>query len=192
MRLIELTTDFPCMHFRADSMTFHFEESIISGSFAMSGSAMMRFTNFTIAFSESSIASSMQMSITWAPPSTWFRAMARASPYFSSFISRANLIEPETFVRSPILTKLVRGVMIRGSSPLSLVYLVISGITLGLYFFAFSAIMLIWSGVVPQQPPMILIHPSFMKSSVTEAMNSAVWSYSPNWFGRPAFGWAET
>ena len=187
-RLMELTTDFPCMHLRADSITLHLDESIMSGSFAISGSDITRLTNRTIAFSESSMASSMQISITWAPPSTWFLAMARASSYFSSRISRANFRDPDTLVRSPILTKLVSGVMVRTSSPLRRVDTVISGLTRGGYFSETSRNLLMCCGVVPQHPPMMFTHPSFMNSSATEAMNSADWSYSPNWLGSPALG----
>ena len=59
-------------------MTLHFEESIITGTREMSGSEDTRFRKVTMAFSESSIASSMFTSITCAPFSTCWRATARA------------------------------------------------------------------------------------------------------------------
>ena len=54
-------------------------------------------------------------------------------------------MEPDTLVRSPILTKFVSGVIVSASSPLSLVYFVISGFFLGLYFAADSEILRISS-----------------------------------------------
>src|SRR5256885_6702460 len=41
-RLIELTTGLPCTHLSPASITDHFEESIITGTRAMSGSAATR------------------------------------------------------------------------------------------------------------------------------------------------------
>ena len=52
-----------------------------------------------------------------APPSTCALAISKASSYFSSLINRRNLREPVTLVRSPTFTKLVSGVMIKGSNP---------------------------------------------------------------------------
>ena len=85
-------------------MTAHFELSIMIGTRAMSGSEAIRFRNRVIAAAESSIASSMLMSMTWAPFSTCWRATASASSYFSARIRRANAFEPVTLVRSPTLT----------------------------------------------------------------------------------------
>ncbi len=51
-------------------MTDHFEESIITGTRLMSGSAAMRLRKRAMAASESSSASSMLTSMTWAPLST--------------------------------------------------------------------------------------------------------------------------
>ena len=47
------------------------------------------------------------------------RATSTASSYFSSLISRANLREPVTFVRSPIMRKLLSGRSASGRVPLS-------------------------------------------------------------------------
>ena len=59
-------------------MTDHFEESIITGTRAMSGSPAIRSRKRVMAAAESSIASSMLMSIIWAPFSTWLRAISSA------------------------------------------------------------------------------------------------------------------
>ena len=48
---IELTTGLPCTHFRPASITANFEESTITGTRAMSGSAATRLRNVTIAAS---------------------------------------------------------------------------------------------------------------------------------------------
>ena len=76
---MELTMLLPCTHFSPASITVHFEESIISGRRAMSGSEAMRCKKVVMAASESSIPSSMLMSSTCAPPSTWARATASAA-----------------------------------------------------------------------------------------------------------------
>jgi hypothetical protein len=75
---IEFTIGLPCTHFRPASITLHFELSIITGTRAMSGSAATRLRKVVMACSESSIASSMLTSISWAPFSTCWRATARA------------------------------------------------------------------------------------------------------------------
>ena len=48
------------------------------------------------------------------------------------------------------------------------------------------------SGLVPQQPPIILIKFFFKYSSIWAPISSGVSSYSPKAFGNPAFGCAET
>ena len=78
-RLMELTTALPCTHFRPASITVHLEESIMTGTRAMSGSAAIRFRKRTIAASESSMPSSMLMSITCAPLATCWRATSSAA-----------------------------------------------------------------------------------------------------------------
>jgi hypothetical protein len=60
-------------------MTSHFDESIMIGTREMSGSEAIRLRKRTIAACESSIASSMLMSMTCAPFSTCWRATASAS-----------------------------------------------------------------------------------------------------------------
>jgi hypothetical protein len=76
---MELTTGLPCTHLRPASSTSHLEESIITGTRAMSGSPAMRFRKRTMAASASSIPSSMLMSMIWAPFSTCCLATSRAS-----------------------------------------------------------------------------------------------------------------
>ena len=65
----------------------------------------------------SSSASSMLMSIIWAPLSTCCRAIATASSSRSSLISRAKAREPVTLVRSPTFTNSESGRMSSGSRP---------------------------------------------------------------------------
>ena len=85
-------------------MTSHFDESIMIGTREMSGSEAISLRNLSIAASESSIASSMLMSMTWAPFSTCWRATASASSKRPSRIIRAKAFEPVTLVRSPTFT----------------------------------------------------------------------------------------
>src|SRR5690606_7543011 len=63
--------------------------------------------------------------------------------------------------------------------------------SLGLYFAANWAITFICSGVVPQQPPIILIKFFFKYSSICSPISSGDSSYCPKAFGKPALGWAE-
>ncbi len=76
---IEFTTGLPCTHLRPASITENFEESTITGTRAMSGSAATRLRKVTIAFSESSRPSSMLTSMICAPFSTWSRATSSAA-----------------------------------------------------------------------------------------------------------------
>jgi len=88
----------------------------MTGTREISGSDAIRLRNLTMAAFESSMASSMLMSIAWAPASTCWRATDNASSYLPSMIKVANFFEPVTLVRSPILMNVERG--FRGSSPL--------------------------------------------------------------------------
>src|SRR5690606_34768710 len=131
-------------------------------------------------------------------------------------ISRRNLREPVTLVRSPTFIKLLSGVTTKDSKPESVKYLILlliiilfirfkkdaefifnhvvcafAGISRGLYFLAVSAIFRICSGVDPQQPPIILTRPSLRYSSTKVFICSAVCSYSPKAFGSPALGCAD-
>ena len=91
------------MHFRPASITSHFDESTMNGTFATSGSLPSNWRKRDIAATPSIMPSSMQISMTFAPFSTCCRAMATASSYFPSLISFANFGDPATFVRSPIM-----------------------------------------------------------------------------------------
>ena len=161
---IEFTIGFPCVHFRPVSMTENFDESMMSGSFEISGSEAMKFKNVFIATWASSIPSSMFTSMPCAPPSTWSRATDNASSYLSSRMSRRNFFEPVTFVRSPMFMKFESGLKVTASSPLSRRKGSITGISLGLIVFAISTICFICSGVVPQHPPTIFRNPLLRKS----------------------------
>src|SRR5690606_7058337 len=107
----------PWMHLRPASITSHLEESIMIGTRAISGSPAIRFRKRTIEALLSSMASSMLMSMTWAPFSTCWRATDSASSKRPSRIMRAKALEPVTLVRSPTLTNSVPGPMCTGSSP---------------------------------------------------------------------------
>ena len=60
-------------------MTSHFDESTITGTLQMSGSEAMRLRKRVIAATPSIIPSSMQTSMTCAPFSTCWRAIASAA-----------------------------------------------------------------------------------------------------------------
>ena len=152
----------------------------------------MRLRYFTIASLESNSPSSILMSIIWAPFSTCWRATSRAASYSPSRISRLNLAEPVTLVRSPTFMKPLVSSAMKGSSPES-------RITRGAVLSALvgwcltrDAISTMWSGVVPQQPPTIFTSPEALYSATISAISTADKSYSPNWLGSPALGCAET
>ena len=128
---MELTTPFPWMFFKPVSMTSQRDESITMGTREIAGSDAIIRRNISIQASESSNPSSMFTSIICAPPSTCWIATDNASSYFSSRIRLANFLEPDTLVRSPILTKREFLSIFRGSNPLSLVHSGILGIVLG-------------------------------------------------------------
>ena len=87
------------------------------GTLAMSGSLAIRFRKRTMAALLSSMASSMLMSMIWAPFSTCWRATASASSYWLLRIRRAKALEPVTLVRSPMLTNRWPWPMVSGSRP---------------------------------------------------------------------------
>ena len=187
---IELTIALPWTHLRPASITSHFEESIIIGTRAISGSDATKFKKCDIALMASSIPSSMLMSIIWAPFSTCWRATWSASSNCSFKIMRANAFEPVTLVRSPTLTKSESSSITKGSRPESFVVFSTTGIWRGAMVFSASAIALICGGVVPQQPPAILMKP-LSANSLTKAEVSAGFSSKPVsdiGLGNPAFG----
>ena len=114
---MEFTIDFPWRHFKPASITSHFEESIITGTRAISGSEATRFRKVVISSFASNSPSSILTSIISAPSSTCCRAIDNASSYFFSFIRRRNLREPATLQRSPTLTKLISGFTSSSSNP---------------------------------------------------------------------------
>src|SRR5450830_954670 len=115
--LMELTTALPCTQRRPASMTLHLLESIMTGTLEMSGSDAIKFKNFTMAAWLSSMASSMLMSMIWAPFSTCWRATDSACSYSPFRIMRAKALEPVTLVRSPMLTNNESAPMFTGSRP---------------------------------------------------------------------------
>jgi hypothetical protein len=75
---MEFTTPFPWMQRSPVSMTSHLDESTITGTREISGSAATRFRKVRMAAAESSSPSSMFTSMIWAPFSTCCRATSRA------------------------------------------------------------------------------------------------------------------
>ncbi len=96
----------PWRHCRPFSSTLHFEESSITGTRAISGSAAIRLRNFTIVASPSMSASSTLMSRMLAPLSTCCFAMARQASQSPALRALANFGEPVMLVRSPMMMKL--------------------------------------------------------------------------------------
>ena len=139
---------------------------------------------------ESSIASSMLMSMTWAPFSTCWRATATASSNCSARIRRAKALEPVTLARSPTLTKRLSSPIFTGSSPESFIRWSWAGTMRGGSPSIACAIARMWSGVVPQQPPAMLTKPDCANSCSRLDVTSGVSSkpVSLIGFGSPAFG----
>jgi len=187
---IELTTDLPCTHFKPASITVHLELSIMTGTREMSGSEAIRFRKRAMLACESSMASSMLMSMICAPFSTCWRATASASSNFSSRIRRANILLPVTLVRSPTLTNRVCSSTFSASRPDSRIFASITGGWRSGRPATLSAMARMWSGVVPQQPPTTLTKPARANSSSRREVSSGVSSkpVSLSGLGRPAFG----
>ena len=171
-------------------MTSHLDESIMMGILAMSGSEATKFKKYFMAFSASSMPSSILISMICAPFSTWCRATDSASSYFSLIIKFANTFEPVTFVRSPTFTNKESSLIKNDSSPESLVTVSTFGISRGLIFCISSTIALICSGVVPQHPPAILTKPLIAKSLSKDEVSLGVSSkpVSDIGLGKPALG----
>ncbi len=132
--------------------------------------------------------SSILISMICAPFSTCCLATSDAASKSSSLISRENLGDPVTLVRSPTLMKPKFSVKFKGSRPLNRQVFSKTGISRGLYLSATFFISRICSGVVPQQPPTILSHFFCRNISSTAAISEGVSSYPPNALGRPALG----
>ena len=144
----------------------------MTGTAAMSGSEPSRRRKRVIASTPSSIASSMFTSRITAPFVTWSRATATASssalarPPLADgslipVISRANLREPVTLVRSPMLTKAPPGIGIAsGSRPARRVEWVPLGTTRGGTPATAATMAAVCSGVLPQHEPARLMRPA--------------------------------
>ena len=159
-----------------------------------------------MASAPSSMPSSMLISIICAPFSTCCLATSNASMYWFSRMSRANLAEPVTLVRSPTLIKRDSSLSFKGSSPAmvssalkslwlssgSFSPLRDTGIGRGATSLTTSTMALMCSGVVPQQPPTMFSQPDSANSRIKSAICAALWVYSPNASGNPAFGCALT
>ena len=156
----------------------------------MSGSDATRFKKYFMAFTASSIPSSILISIICAPFSTCWRATDRASSYFSLMIKFANTFEPVTFVRSPTFTNKESSLIKNDSRPESLVTVSTFGISRGLISFISFAMALICSGVVPQQPPAIFTKPLVANSFNNDEVSSGFSSkpVSDIGLGNPALG----
>ncbi len=147
----------------------------MTGTDAMSGSAAMRRRKRVIAATPSSIASSMLTSMSWAPFATCSRAMSTASSSRSSAISRANLREPVTFVRSPTFTNVSPGGGITtGSRPDRYVLALRSTIGRGGSPATAAEMAAMCAGVVPQQPPAMFSSPWDAHSPRASAICSGV------------------
>jgi len=137
----------------------------MTGTRAMSGSVASRLRKRTMAASPSSMPSSKLTSIIWAPFSTCCAAMRTPSSKLPSMISLRKRAEPVTLVRSPTLTKLVKGVIASGSSPLKRDTSSIAGMARGCRCSTAWAMARMCSGVVPQQPPTMLTKPLWANSA---------------------------
>ena len=169
-------------------MTAQRELSTTIGTRAISGSEPSALRNVVMAFSESSMASSMFTSIICAPPSTCCRAMASAGSYSPRRISSANRGEPVTLVRSPMFTKFVSGRMTSASRPLNRAYGSGFAGTRGATPCKAAPIAQMCAGVDPQHPPAIFSQPLRAKSPTSAAIRSGVSSNPPNALRSPALG----
>ena len=177
----------------------------MSAAFATAGSFEIYLTNRCISRVLSSIASSIFTSMMRAPSSICFAAIWSASSYFPSAISRANFLDPATFVLSPTLVKLLTALFtMTASNPLTFsispaeaafsslevddVGCDVIGSCLGLRSATANAISLIWSGLVPQHPPTTLTRPRTAISRTCAAISLGLWSYPPISLGSPALG----
>ena len=170
---MEFTIGLPCTDCKPASITSHLEESIITGTFAASGSVAIILRKRVMHFLPSSKASSMFTSITCAPFSTWSMAISMASANLSSLIKRLNFAEPVTLLRSPTFTNRLSSSMLSGSKPDKRIAVLICGNLRGGIFSTASAKALMCSGVVPQQPPIMFTKPLSAHSFRCAAISSA-------------------
>ena len=169
-------------------MTDHRELSTMIGTRAISGSVATMFRNVVMAASESSIASSMFTSMMFAPLRTCSVATSSAVVRSPEAIRSAKRREPVTLVRSPIIVKFESGRRTSGSRPASRVCSSGGGTSRGALPSAAAAMARMWSGVVPQQPPIMFTNPLAANSPSSRAVSAGRSSYSPITLGRPAFG----
>jgi hypothetical protein len=103
---------------------------------------------------------------------------------------RANFGEPATFVRSPIMRKFDSRVRLSGWEPLSRSIGSSGGTWRGSVSLTAAAMAAIWSGVLPQHPPMRLTNPLPAKSAANRAMSAGSRSnpVGASGFGMPALG----
>ena len=158
------------------------------GTRAISGSEAIRFRKCVIEASPSKRASSKFTSIMSAPASTCWRAIESASSKSPFKINFLNFGDPVTLVLSPIKRKPLSVVAFKGSRPAYRLRVSAVRSFLGGIFCTDATICLICSGVVPQHPPIMFIHPWSAKSFRKSANSSGVWSYSPIALGKPALG----
>ena len=144
------------------------------GTRAIAGSEAMRFRKCVIHPSESKRPSSKLTSMIFAPFSTCCKATASAPSQLDSNIIFLNRGDPVTLVRSPTFTKVCFASILKGSNPLNRVIAGMGLSSLGAIERVFSTVALMCSGVVPQQPPMILMKPLSAKSLRASAVCSGV------------------
>ena len=188
----ELTTALPCTRCRPVSSTDQSDESIITGTRAIAGSAARRLRNRPMTSGPSSMASSTFTSMIWAPPATCCAAMATAASSSPATMALANRGLPAMFVRSPTFTNVISSVSVKASRPDRRSRGSRGAGARGGTPATASAIARMCSGVLPQQPPTTFSRPARANSPSTSAICSGVSSYSPNAFGSPAFGCADT
>jgi len=166
-RLIEFTMDLPWTHCKPASSTSQREESSISGTLATSGSEPSMKRNSLMAVGASSIGSSMLTSSICAPSRTIPRAISNAWSYCFSLINLANLRLPDTLVRSPAIRNAGSSRTVSISRPLRVIFctwlsspLAVTLLSGAWFCRTILATASMCSGVVPQQPPIILTSPS--------------------------------
>ena len=160
------------------------------GTREISGSPATRFKKRRILACESSIASSILISIICAPFSTCWRATASASSNFSSRIRRKKALEPVTLVRSPTLTNKESSSIFKASRPERRVLIGTSGTSRAATPCIAAKMAAICAGVVPQQPPTIFTKPDCANSRNSDEVSAGVSSkpVSLMGLGKPAFG----
>ena len=151
----------------------------------------MRLRKWVIDFSPSSMPSSMFTSMIAAPPSTCCRATVSASSNLPSRISLANFGEPVTLVRSPMSVNGISGRSVKRLEP----GVCVSSVAARAARAASrprsaSAMHLICSGVLPQQPPAMFSQPCSAKSRMSGPMSSGNCGkpVGESGSGSPAFG----